>query len=79
MRVVIYARYSSDMQRAELIEDQIEVCRRYIQSQGWTFVASYSDAAISGASRQRPGFLRMIDDAERRKFDVVVCEAVDRL
>src|SRR5204862_6879043 len=54
-------------------------CRRYIHSQGWTFVTTYSDAAISGASRQRPGFLQMIDDAERQKFDVVVCEAVDRL
>ena len=43
------------------------------------FVATYSDAAISGASRQRPGFLRMIGDAELHKFDIVVCEAVDRL
>jgi site-specific DNA recombinase len=79
MRAVIYARYSSDMQRGESIEDQIEVCRRYVQSHGWTVVRTYSDAAISGASRQRPDFLQIMRDAERRSFDVVVCEAVDRL
>ena len=36
MRAVIYARYSSDLQREASIEDQIEVCRRYIERQGWT-------------------------------------------
>jgi DNA invertase Pin-like site-specific DNA recombinase len=79
MKAVIYARYSSDQQREASIEDQVEVCRRYVQSRGWTLVRTYSDAAISGASRQRPGFLQLIQDAENRKFEVVVCEAVDRL
>ena len=32
-RAVIYARYSSDLQRQESIEDQIEVCRRYAEAQ----------------------------------------------
>lgn len=79
MKAVIYARYSSELQRGESIEDQVEVCRRYIRSQGWTVVRTYSDAALSGASRQRPGFLQLVGDAERGAFDVVVCEAVDRL
>jgi site-specific DNA recombinase len=79
MRVAIYARYSSKLQRGESIGDQSQVCRRYIQTKGWTLVQTYTDAAISGASRQRPGFLKLIRDAEQRKFDVVVCEAVDRL
>lgn len=30
MRVVIYARYSSDNQREASIEDQLEICRRYM-------------------------------------------------
>ncbi len=30
MRAAIYARYSSDNQRDASIEDQVEVCRRYI-------------------------------------------------
>jgi len=35
-RVAIYARYSSDNQRDASIEDQIAVCRRYAERQGWT-------------------------------------------
>lgn len=79
LRAVIYARYSTDKQRQESIADQIELCRRYAVQQGWEVVDTYTDAAISGASRHRPGFLKLVDDAGRRRFDVVVSEAVDRL
>ena len=78
-RAVIYARYSSDNQREASIEDQLEVCRRYIASQGWTLTVTYADRAQSGASRFRPDFQRLLADAEARRFDVVVAEAVDRL
>ena len=79
MRAVIYARYSSDLQREASIDDQVEVCRRYAEAQGWHVVATYSDAAISGASRFRPGFQKLLTDAGRRQFEMVICEAVDRL
>ena len=79
MRAVIYARYSSDLQREASIEDQLEVCRRYALIQGWTVVETYTDAAISGASRFRPGFQKLIAEASRNKFDIVICEAIDRL
>ena len=79
MRAVIYARYSSDLQRAASIEDQIEVCRRYAAERGWTIIRTYADAAISGASRFRPAFQNLLADAGRKLFDIVLCEAVDRL
>ena len=79
MRAVIYARYSSDLQSEASIEDQIEICRRYAQSQNWSIVEIYSDAAISGASRFRPGFQKLLGDAGSGRFDVVICEAIDRL
>jgi DNA invertase Pin-like site-specific DNA recombinase len=79
MRAVIYARYSSDLQREASIDDQVEVCRRYADAQGWTIVQTYKDAAISGASRFRPGFQELMRDAGDRQFDVVICEAIDRL
>ena len=80
MRAVIYARYSSENQREASIEDQIEICRRYIAQQGWTHTQTYDDRAASGAStRLRPGFQRMLADAEAGRFDVLVCEAIDRL
>ena len=79
MRAVIYARYSSENQREASIDDQIEVCRRYVAQQRWTLVRSYADRAISGASDQRPEYQQMIADAELGRFDVIVCEALDRL
>ncbi len=79
MRAAIYARYSTDMQRQASIDDQSEVCRRYIERQGWTLVDTYADPATSGSSAFRPGFQRLRTDAGARRFDVVVCEAIDRL
>ena len=79
MRAVIYARYSSDLQREASIDDQIEVRRRYAEAQGWAIVETYKDPAISGASRFRPGFQKLISDAAERRFDLVICEAIDRL
>ncbi|WP_209882469.1 recombinase family protein [Azospirillum soli] len=79
MRAVIYARYSSDQQREASIADQIEVCRRYAERQGWAVVEHYTDAALSGASRHRPAFQKLLRDAGQRRFEVVLCEAIDRL
>ena len=79
LRAVIYARYSSENQRDAFIADQVEVCRRYIERQGWRLVDTFDDAAQSGASRFRPGLVRLGSEAEEGRFDVVVCEAIDRL
>jgi len=79
MRAAIYARYSSDNQREASIEDQLEICRRYIDRQGWMLVRSYEDRALSGASDQRPAYRQMLVDAETGQFDVIVSEALDRL
>ena len=79
MRAVIYARYSSDLQSDASIEDQMEVCRRYAAERGWTITDAYTDAAISGASRFRPAFQKLLHDAGRKQFDIVICEAIDRL
>ena len=79
MRAVIYARYSSDNQREASIEDQLEICRRYIHRHGWKLVDAYEDRALSGASDKRPAYQQMLADTEAGQFDVVVTEALDRL
>jgi site-specific DNA recombinase len=79
MRAVIYARYSSELQSEASIEDQIEVCRRFAEQHGWAIVDTYSDAAISGASRFRPAFQKLLAEAGQKRFDIVICEAIDRL
>ena len=79
MKGVIYARYSSENQRDASIEDQLEVCRRFIERQGWVLVRTYEDRSISGASRFRPGYQQLIADLTSGTFDVIVVEALDRL
>ena len=78
-RAAIYARYSSENQRDESIEDQIEVCRRYAARLGFEVTATFNDRAISGSNNNRPGYQQMLADARSGSFDVVIVEAIDRL
>ncbi len=79
MRAAIYARYSTDLQSAASIEDQMRECRRRIEREGWREGATYSDHGMSGASHLRPGYQKLLADARRGTFDVVVAESLDRL
>ena len=79
MRCAIYARYSSDRQSPNSIEDQVALCRKFIEGKGGTVVEPYADYAISGASSSRPAFEKMLTDASASRFDVIVSEAMDRL
>lgn len=78
-RVAIYARFSTDMQNALSAEDQIRLCRAYAERQGWEVVDAYSDAAISGQNKHRPGLNAMLAAADRRDFDIVLSESLDRI
>ncbi len=79
LRAVDYLRYSTDLQSPTSIEDQARICQERMQREGWRYVRSYQDRAMSSASRWRPDFQQLIDDARRGQFDVLVAEALDRL
>ena len=79
MRAAIYCRFSSDLQKPTSLADQERICRQYIEQQGWTTVEVYADAAISGSHDHRPGYQRMLNDARRGVFQVLVAEDLDRL
>jgi len=79
-RVAIYARYSSDLQRATSIEDQVALCRRRAIDLGASTIEIFSDAAVSGSGiHDRPGYRSLLDAARLRRFDVLVVEALDRV
>ena len=77
-RAAIYVRVSTDKQT---IDTQVAALRQIAERRGWEVVEQYSDAGISGAKGRdrRPGLDQMLKDASRRKFDVIMAWAIDRL
>jgi DNA invertase Pin-like site-specific DNA recombinase len=79
MRAVIYARYSTDLQSASSIDDQVRLCRERLQRDGHELVKVYSDRAVSGATLIRPGIQLLLQDASHGGFDLVYAEALVRI
>jgi len=77
-RAALYVRVSTDHQS---VENQIRELRQVAERRGWHVAELYRDAGISGAKGrdQRPGLDALLKDANRRKFDVVMAWAIDRL
>lgn len=81
-RFAIYARYSSDLQNPSSVDDQVELCRALIVDQlggDPSKALVFSDAAISGATMERPGVLRLLQAAKTGRITVIVAEGLDRL
>jgi DNA invertase Pin-like site-specific DNA recombinase len=74
----IYVRVSTDKQT---IENQLRELHQIAKRRGWEVVKEYRDAGISGAKGReaRPGLDEMLKDAQRRRFDIVMAWAIDRL
>ncbi|MGE4218971.1 MAG: recombinase family protein [Alphaproteobacteria bacterium] len=80
MRAAIYARYSSDLQSAQSIEDQVRMCRERADRDGHQIIDVYADYALSGShAASRPSLQRLLADARDRRFEIVLTEALDRL
>ena len=75
MFVTSYARVSTLDQEPE---NQLAELRRYVQARGWTGT-EFVDQGVSGAKDRRPALDRLVKDAKRRRFDVLVCWRLDRL
>ena len=79
MRAALYARFSTENQREESLEDQFRACERVAAAQGFTVVAKLSDAGISGGTSERPGYQSLLSAARRGEFEVIVAEDLSRL
>ena len=77
-RAALYLRVSTDGQTTENQRRELE---NVAARSGWTIVGVYEDAGVSGAKGRdkRPAFDKLCKDAARRKFDVVMAWAIDRL
>ncbi len=81
IRAAIYARYSSENQRPESIDDQISSCRRLAATKGYEIDDRhiYRDQVASGARSDRGGLSALRAAAEQKLFTVVLVDDLSRL
>ena len=81
MRAAIYARYSSENQRPESIDDQISSCNRFAEANGFTVLKDhiYTDYALSGSRKDRDGLNAFIAACEHKNFEAVLIDDLSRL
>jgi DNA invertase Pin-like site-specific DNA recombinase len=59
-------------------EMQLRELTEFIERRGWQVAEVYTDAGISGSKASRPALNRLMVDAGRRRFDVVIVWRFDR-
>ncbi|MDE6832943.1 MAG: recombinase family protein [Ruminococcus sp.] len=77
-RAAIYARFSSDNQRAESIDAQIRAINLYCKNNGYEVVKEYVDEAKTATTDRRPAFQKMIEDSAKGLFEVMIVHKLDR-
>lgn len=73
----MYARVSTT-NHGQDVNMQTRELEQFAQARGWHVVDQYLDAGVSGAKDSRPELNRLMTDAHRRKFDVVIVWKFDR-
>jgi len=76
-RIAIYARVST-VGKGQSTEMQLADLREYCQSRDWTNTVEFIDEGVSGSKASRPALDKMMADARRRKFDVLLVWRLDR-
>ena len=76
-RVALYARVSTK-NNGQDPETQLIALREYAGHRGMTIIDEYVDIGISGVKDRRPELDRLMADARRRRFDIVLVARFDR-
>ena len=75
-RAALYARVSTA--NGQDPQMQLRELREYCLRRGWPVVSEYVDLGISGSKERRPELDRLIADAHKRKFEVIIVWKFDR-
>ncbi len=76
-RVAIYARVSTT-NHGQDVSLQTRELEQFAEARDWHVVGTYTDDGVSGAKDSRPQLNRLMADAHKRYFDVVVVWRFDR-
>lgn len=77
MRIAVYARVSTD-DKGQDVENQLVILREWGKRLGYDEILEYKDEGISGASSNRPAFIKMRADARQNKFKGILIWSLDR-
>jgi DNA invertase Pin-like site-specific DNA recombinase len=75
MKTAVYARVSTKDQDPGL---QLVDLRTYCKRRGLEVFQEYMDVGVSGAKDKRPALDHLMDDARKRKFDIIAVWRFDR-
>lgn len=80
MNIVAYCRVSTDKQdQLNSLETQKSFFKEYTEKKGYNLVEVYADEGISGTTiKNRKEFQRLMKDAERGIFDMVISKDISR-
>lgn len=80
--IAIYSRKSKFTGKGDSIENQVEMCKDYINrvySGSDNNFIIYEDEGFSGSTTNRPNFKRLLNDIKLKKIDTLVCYRLDRI
>lgn len=78
--VLLYGRFSSDLQNPKSAEDQHAEGDLFAARHGWIVAQKYADHGETGRSVvNRPGLLQMLDDAITNERQAIIVEDISRL
>ncbi len=74
-KVAIYVRVSTKDQSVDM---QLNDLERYTKERGFKIFKTYKDNGFSGSQESRPALSELMNDAKKRKFDIVLVWRFDR-
>ena len=85
MKVGIYCRLSEEDRNkqiktddSESIQNQKSMLLQYAIDHDWEIYGIYCDDDYTGSDRNRPEFNRLLQDAEQKKIDIILCKTQSR-
>lgn len=83
-KVALYVRLSDEDRNkkegdeSESIKNQKAILTKHALDNDWEIYDIYNDEDYTGADRNRPDFIRLINDAKARKFNIIMCKSQSR-
>ena len=81
MNIAIYARKSKLSEKGDSTSNQIQFCTDYAKKffPNYSSIVTYTDEGFSGSHTNRPMFKKLLEDAQAKQIDILICYRLDRI